>query len=114
MPESQVSWKSWVLISIVTAGITPLVMELLPSIAFAISKQWHSSAHCIAGVNQPQLPLNIHRAPTLESMASIWAQQGSEGQVIVVGEREGWYRISEPAKGWVERERISAACLKEF
>ncbi|MBW4515482.1 MAG: hypothetical protein KME11_09680 [Timaviella obliquedivisa GSE-PSE-MK23-08B] len=114
MPESQVSWKGWVVIGIVTAGITPFVMELLPSIALAISKQWHSSTHCTAIVSQPQLPLKIHQAPTLKSMASIWTQQGSAAQVIVVGEQQGWYRVSEPTKGWVERDRISGACLKAF
>jgi hypothetical protein len=94
MPESQVSWKGWVVISIVTAGITPFVMELLPPIASVISKHWHPSTQCIAVVSQPHLPLKIHQAPTLKSMVSVWAQQGSKAQVTVIGERQGWYRIS--------------------
>lgn len=114
MPESQVSWKVWVVISIVTAGITPFVMELLPSIASAVSKQWHPSTPCIAIVSQPYLPLKIHQEPDLQSLVSVWAQQGSEAQVTVVGERQGWYRLSDPARGWVEGDRINAACLKAF
>lgn len=114
MLESQVSWKVWVVISIVTAGITPFAMELLPSIASAISKQGHPFTQCIAVVNQPHLPLKIHKAPTPKSLVSIWAQRGSGAQVTVVGERQGWYRVSDPAKGWVESDRITAACLKGF
>ena len=114
MLESQVSWKAWIVISIVTAGITPFVMELLPPIASAISQQWHPATQCIAVVSQPHLPLKIHQAPTLKSTVSVWAQQGSEAQVTVVGERQGWYRVSDPAQGWVEGDRITAACLKAF
>ena len=114
MLESQVSWKAWIVISIVTAGITPFVMELLPPIASVISQQWHPATQCIAVVSQPHLPLKIHQAPTLKSTVSVWAQQGSEAQVTVVGERQGWYRVSDPAQGWVEGDRITAACLKAF
>jgi hypothetical protein len=115
MPEkSQVSWKVWVVISVVTAGLTPFVMELLPPIASAVSKQWHPSTSCIAVVSQPQSPLKIHRAPTLKSMVSVWEQQGSKAQVTVVGECQGWYRVSDPEKGWVEGDRITAPCLKAF
>jgi hypothetical protein len=114
MQESQVSWKVWVVISVVTAGMTPLVLELLPSIASAIAKQWHPSNQCIAVVSQPHLPLKIYKAPTPNSLVSIWAQQDSQAQVTVVGERQGWYRVSDPARGWIEGDRISAACLKAF
>lgn len=114
MPESQVSWKVWVVISIVTAGLTPLVMEVLPPIASAVSKQWHPSSPCVAVVSQPHLPLKIHEAPTLESMVRVWAQQGTDAQVTVIGERQGWYRVSDPERGWVEGDRITAVCLEGF
>jgi hypothetical protein len=115
MPEeSQVSWKVWVVISIVTAGLTPLVMEGLPSIAAAVSNQWNPPVQCVAAVNQPQTPLEIHRSPSLNSVMSVWAQRGEQAQVTVVGERKGWYRVSDPAKGWVTGDRITAPCLKSF
>jgi hypothetical protein len=115
MPEeSQVSWKVWVVISIVTAGLTPLVMEGLPSIASAVANQWNPSSQCIAAVNQPQAPLEIHRAPSLNSVVSVWTQRGEQAEVTVVGERKGWYRVSDPEKGWVQGDRITASCLKSF
>jgi hypothetical protein len=115
MPEeSQVSWKVWVVISIVTAGLTPLIMEGLPSIASAMSRQWYPSPHCVAAVNQPHAPLEIHQAPSPNSGVSVWAQQEKQAQVTVVGERKGWYQVSDPEKGWVKRDQITAACLEKF
>jgi hypothetical protein len=116
MPEEcQVSWKVWVVISIITAGLTPFVMEFLPPIASAVSKQWYPfSTQCVASVSQPHLPLKIHQAPTLNSVVSLWAQQGTEAQVTVVGAEQGWYQVSDPERGWVEGDRVTAACLQAF
>jgi hypothetical protein len=104
--ESQVSWKVWVVISMVTAGLTPVALELVPPLTNAIARHWRP---CTAAVSQPSTPLTIHRKPDGERVGSLWAQH--EAQVTVVAEQEGWYRVSAPEKGWVRGDRISAACL---
>jgi hypothetical protein len=109
--ESQVSWKVWVVISMVTAGLTPVAIEVVPPIAAAISRHWNP-IRCVASVNHPSTPLMIHQAPDGARVGSIWAQH--EAQVTVVDEREGWYRVSAPEKGWVRGDRITAACLNGF
>jgi hypothetical protein len=107
--ESEISWKVWVVISMVTAGLTPVAIEVVPPITAAISRQWNP---CMASVSQPNTPLSIHQVPDGKRVGSIWGQH--EAQVTVVGEREGWYRVSAPEHGWVRGDRIRAACLEGF
>ncbi len=102
--ESQVSWQVWAVISIVTAGLTPVAIELIPPIASTIAQQWRP---CTAAVRQPNTPLTIHQKPDGQGVG--WAEYTA--QVTVVAERRGWYRVSAPEKGWVKGDRISAACL---
>jgi hypothetical protein len=108
MPEeSRVSWKSWVVISIVTAGLTPVAIEFLPSIASTVSQRWKPAVRCIASLSQPDLPLKIYQAPDAGSRSSFWQQGEPNAQVVVVGERQGWYRVSAPDKGWVKGDSLS-------
>jgi hypothetical protein len=106
--DSQVSWKVWAVISIITAGITPMAIELVPPIASAIARHWRP---CTASVSQPSTPLTLYQQPEGQQVGSLGARQE---QVTVVAEREGWYRVSAPEKGWVRGDRISAACLEQL
>ncbi|MCU0567643.1 MAG: hypothetical protein MUF49_13715 [Oculatellaceae cyanobacterium Prado106] len=114
MPKEsqQVSWKVWVVISIVTAGLTPLAVEVLPSLSSRFANRLRHN--CVAAVNQPQTPLKIYTAPNDTSEGQWLEFLGNKARVTIVGESEGWYRMSEPAKGWVQSDRITGACLRSF
>ncbi len=62
----------------------------------------------MAIANDPNPPLNVRAAPTTESAIVGTIPNGT--WITVEAEQPGWFRVSNPAPGWISQQRTNHTC----
>jgi len=101
------------------AAVAPEIAALPPSglagnqpltpLAQAAARKVESCLIQTAIINDPNPPLNVRSAPTTQS-SRVLTQLKNGTIVTVTEEKEGWFRISVPIKGWLAKQRTVYSC----
>ncbi|MGV0026118.1 SH3 domain-containing protein [Phormidesmis priestleyi] len=64
----------------------------------------------MAKVSDPNPPLNVRSTPNTTSDDNVVGQLKNDTFVTIIGEQEGWFRVSTPVKGWISIKNTESGC----
>ncbi|MBD2325554.1 SH3 domain-containing protein [Alkalinema sp. FACHB-956] len=74
------------------------------------TRQVESCKVTMAKVSDPNPPSNLRSQPSTASGSTIVSQLKNGTFLTVVEEKDDWFRISTPAKGWIAKSVVQSGC----
>ncbi|MGI0490646.1 SH3 domain-containing protein [Alkalinema pantanalense CENA528] len=93
-----------------TANPTVLPSSVPPRSTEATIRQLEKCKVTMAKVDDPNPPSNLRSQPNTDASSTIVGQLKNGTFLTVVEEKNNWFRISTPAKGWISKSVVQSGC----
>jgi Bacterial SH3 domain len=84
--------------------------ESLPPVAPEAVRDVESCKITMVRVDDPDPPLNVRSVPGAEGSSTVVGQVKNGTYVTVVAEKDNWFQITTPVKGWIAKANTESTC----